>query len=484
MDEAMKVREPAVADAFYPANKKELLEIINQYLEKATNIKLSKDEKIIGIISPHAGYVYSGQVAASAFKQIESQNYDTIIILGTAHRYPVRVASFFPKGKYKTPLGLIDIDEEITKELEKESKFFQYVPEAHKLEHSEEVQLPFLQVVLKNNFKIVPIVLSHFNYEVYENIAKILVRIIKNYKNKKFLIVASSDLSHYPDYKNGIKVDKESIELIKNFKIKEIIEREMNVENSGVPNLVTYYCGMGAIVTLLLTMQELGAKNAILVNYKNSGDVSWMKERIVGYTAMVFSKKENSKKEPEIGFNLSDDEKKFLLKISRKTLEEFVRNGKIPEFKIESETLKKNAGAFVTLKKFGDLRGCIGYILPVKPLYQAVIENTINACSRDFRFPPVDSSELKDIEIEISVLSPPVPVKSYNEIEIGKHGIILKKGFHQAVFLAHVAPEQGWDLPTTLKHLSLKAGLSPDDWKSGCEFEVFTEIVFKESDFK
>ncbi len=202
---------------------------------------------------------------------------------------------------------------------------------------------------------------------------------------------------------------------------------------------------------------------------------------IIGVMFMCMSaKSDNSSKKPKNQFTLKEEEKKLLLKIARETLDSYVKNGQIPEFEIPFDTLKSNAGAFVTLNKNHNLRGCIGYILPVKPLYQAVIEMAVNACSRDYRFPPVSPEELKDIHIEISVLSPPVEVDSYKDIEIGKHGIILKKDRHQAVFLPQVAPEQGWDLATTLTHLSVKSGLPQDGWKKNASFEVFTAIVFKE----
>ncbi len=479
-----QIREPSVAGMFYPGNKKELNEMLQEYLSQASKLSLPENEHIVGLIVPHAGYIYSGRVAAKAYKQIEGKNYDTVIILGVAHRYQLRTPSIYPQGYYKTPLGLVEIDNSIANELMNNYKILKFISEAHKLEHSIEVQLPFLQTVLKNNFKIVPILLGHFPFEMVNSLAHSIFTTIKSNPSKKFLIIASSDFSHYPVYKDSIRVDKETIKLIKNFKIKELIEREKNVRNSGIPNLVTYQCGLGAITTLMLVAEKIGAKTVTLIDYKNSGDTSWLKERVVGYVAMSFSGKNINQEEPEVGFNLTEEEKKFLLQIARKTLTEYVRNRKTPAFEITNTKFKQKAGAFVTLTKNHNLRGCIGYILPVKPLYQAVIENTINACSRDFRFLPVTPDELDDIEIEISVLSPPVPVDSYNDIILGKHGIILKKGLNQAVFLPQVAPEQGWDLSTTLTHLSLKAGLDPDAWKSGCKFKVFTAIVFSESEFK
>lgn len=469
------VRLPAVNGGFYPADPKELTNMINDFLK---DIPLNKDNShIYGIIVPHAGYVYSGKVAAHAFKQLINNHYDTIIVLGVGHRYPIYNPSIETNGIYRTPLGDIPIDKELAIQIQKNYPEAKYIPEASTLEHSIEVELPFLQIVLKNNFKIVPILMGRFDLDIVNKMANAIYEAIKDKKN--ILIIASSDLSHYPDYKNAQIVDKETINLIQNAKVKELIDREENVNSSKVPNLVTYQCGCGAICTLLNITKKIQNSEIELLDNKNSGDVSWIKERVVGYSAMVITSKNINNESSD--FTLTKEEQQFLLKIARETLDGYVKNHKIPKFDIPYEKLKQNAGAFVTLNINHELRGCIGYIEPIKPLYQTVIDNAINSSTKDYRFSPVSTDELKDITIEISVLTPPVPVASYKDIKIGTHGMILKKGFNQAVFLPQVAPEQGWDLATTLTHLSMKAGLGPNDWKQGAEFEVFTAIVFHET---
>ncbi len=472
------VREPVVAGMFYESNKRNLIESIKFYIKSATNIKISPREKIYGLIVPHAGYKYSGYVMGAAYKQVINKNYDTIILLGISHRYPLQNSSIYPEGYYKIPPGFIPIDKQIASEILHYNKYVSFVTNAHLQEHSIEVQLPFLKYVLKKDFRIVPILIGT-DFSKLKYLVNTLYKVIKNHPEKNFLIIASSDLSHYPSYKDATKIDKETIKLISNFKINKLIKRELNIANSHINYLVTYQCGLPDIVLFLELMKKLNAKKNILLKYENSGDVTGLKDRVVGYMSMAFIGEKNMEKK----FNLTEEEKKFLLKIARKTLNSYITTGKIPDFTINDEKLKEKCGAFVTLNKNHQLRGCIGYILPVKPLYQSVIENTINAAVHDPRFPEVTPEELKDIDIEISVLSPPEKVNSYKDIIIGKHGIILKKGFHSAVFLPQVAPEQGWDLATTLTHLSLKAGLGMNDWKEGAEFEVFTAIVFNESEY-
>lgn len=470
-------RESTVAGSFYPSNPDKLKEQIISFLDTVKKVQLK--QHLTGLIVPHAGYIYSGKVAAYAYKLLEDKKIDTIILLGVSHRYPLRHPSMYMKGNYKSPLGVIPINEKLTKQIKQDYPSITFIPDAHKYEHSLEVQIPFLQVVLKNKFKIVPILIGHIDKEILNSLSGTLLKIIK--KEKNILLIASSDLSHFPKYKDAEKVDAETINLIKNFKSLKLIEREKKVEQLKIPNLATCQCGLGAVTVLLQIAKGLEQSDITLLDYKNSGDVSGIKDRVVGYAAMAITSKNNpSSDEYQNEFSLTEDEKKFLLKIARETLETYVKKKKIPTFTINNDKLKQNAGAFVTLNKNNRLRGCIGYIDPVKPLYLTIIDNAVNSCSKDYRFPPVDVSELPDIKIEISVLTPPIPVDSYNDIVIGKHGIILKKDGHQAVFLPQVAPEQGWDIATTLTHLSLKAGLSKDAWKKDTSFEVFTAIVFHE----
>jgi AmmeMemoRadiSam system protein A len=197
--------------------------------------------------------------------------------------------------------------------------------------------------------------------------------------------------------------------------------------------------------------------------------------------AMSEEKTENGKK-----VTLDSQDKELLLKLAGKTLEYYMKNNKMPapeELGIKiTDGMKQVMGAFVTLHKNGRLRGCIGEIIPRRPLYQAVMAQAVNSALRDWRFPQVTEKELPEIDFEISALSPSKPVDSYNDIVIGKNGMTIYKNGRSAVFLPQVAPEQGWGLAETLTHLSVKAGLPPDAWKEGAKFTVFEAIVFGEKD--
>jgi len=184
---------------------------------------------------------------------------------------------------------------------------------------------------------------------------------------------------------------------------------------------------------------------------------------------------------------LTKEERKFLLSLARKTIETIMDGKDIhdvePDESDLSPALKEKRGVFVTLHEDHELRGCIGYILPLLPLWQAVMENARNAAFRDPRFTPLSPEELGKIDIEISVLTPPREINNISEFRVGTDGIILKKGPYQAVFLPQVAPEQGWDRETTLRYLSMKAGLDPEAWRKDARFETFQAEVFSESDY-
>ncbi|HPB59137.1 MAG TPA: AmmeMemoRadiSam system protein A [Candidatus Saccharicenans sp.] len=180
---------------------------------------------------------------------------------------------------------------------------------------------------------------------------------------------------------------------------------------------------------------------------------------------------------------LNDQEKIFLLKLARETLNLYLEKGRWPEVSPDNPKLTRKQGVFVTLKVNGELRGCIGYPLPVKPLYQAVMEMAVAAATEDYRFPPLSPEELDQLSIEISVLTRPKKVNRPEEVVVGRHGIIISKGYNQGLLLPQVPVEYGWDLETYLSHGCLKAGLPPDEWRRGVNIEVFEAQVFSEDDY-
>lgn len=447
---------------FYPAQRDALEQEVYRLLSQATPQNLKGT--LIGLVVPHAGYLFSGQTAAQAYALLSQRSYQTVVIIGTAHRAAVNGAAIDAVDTYETPLGKIRVDKEAAHEIIKNSRSAYYDSTAHAQEHSIEVQLPFLQAVL-SNFKLVPIVMGNFSWSYVEDLSEALAKLAREKGNILFL--ASSDLSHYYPYDKAVKMDRELL--------KEVLRMNSSRLHQKTKNGQCEMCGETAVITLIETARKMGADQAKLLDYRNSGDVTGEKTRVVGYSAVAFLKSLSLKTEKW----LNKQEQNDLLKIARKTLQSYLKTQKSPQFKVSNKNLLKERGAFVTLKKNGELRGCIGHIEADKPLYQVVSEMAIAAATADPRFPPVTISELPQIKIEISVLSPLKKVENIDEIVVGRDGLVIRKGFSQGLLLPQVPVEWGWEREEFLRQMAIKAGLSPENWKEA-ELFRFSAQVFSE----
>ena len=467
-----EIREPVLAGEWYPGQSEILSQDIKQYLENAKKEKI--EGEIIALVSPHAAYPYSGQVAAFAYKLIEGKPFDTVVVVGPSHRFPFKGASLWDRGGFRTPLGVVPVDAELSKKMMEKRKEIRFIPEAHAQENSLELQIPFLQTVLKS-FKIVPIAMEpDWSWETCQYLSSVIAETVRG---KKVLLVASTDLSHYHSYNTAVELDRIVLNHIERFDI-EGLNRDLKSNRAEA-------CGGGPVVTVMLAAKALGANQGKVLKYLNSGDVSGDRSRVVGYTAAVFYKtvggKEKMKEEKKVGVDLglSEEEKKTLHHIAKTVVENKVRGKAVPEFKIESPILKENRGAFVTIQKKGQLRGCIGYIEGHGPLHKTIEEMAEAAAFRDPRFTPVKENELPELEIEISVLTPLKKIQDINEIQVGKHGIYIKKDWFSGLLLPQVATEYGWDRQTFLEHTCQKAGLPSNAWKDkNIEIYIFSADIF------
>ncbi len=476
--EDMQDRQPAVAGKFYPAGELALKNELAQLFDKALP---KKTKNVLAIITPHAGYVFSGVVAATSFNQIDPEkDYEHIFIIGSSHYTYFDGASIYNKGDYITPLGRVQVDHELVQKLMDEHRVFTYNAGAHTQEHTIEVQLPFLQYRIKRGFKIVPIIMGTQSENTIRKVAKAL----KPYLNERNLFVISTDFSHYPPYDDAVNVDHATADAILSNSPEIFMDTIRDNERKGIPNLATSICGWTSVLTLLeMTSQTEDIKFVPLL-YRNSGDSDYGdKIRVVGYWSIVA---EQEKEKNGLDFSLTDEDKKNLLHIARRTLESYIRYGEIPEIDTSgfSATLRTPTGAFVTLNKEGALRGCIGTFRPDKPLYLVVQDMTISASSKDYRFPKVTPDELEKIEIEISVLTPMKKINSVNEIKLGRDGIYIKKGWNAGTFLPQVATSTGWSLEEFLGHCARdKAGIGWNGWKDA-EIYTYRALVFDEKQFE
>lgn len=460
---AEEVKEPNVAGQFYPLNPKELSQMIDGFLNAAPAEKISD---IIALISPHAGYQFSGGVAAYGYKAIMGRNYKTVVILAPSHYAGFPGMALWPGEKFRTPLGDISVDTQLANRLNAEDARVRFMPEVFAKEHSLEVQLPFLQKVL-NNFQIVPIVMGQPSYQDCKAFADILAKVIGS--RTDVLVVASSDLSHFHSRIEAESIDRQTINYVTNFDAAGLWKNS----SSDDPRM----CGLVPVVSALLYAQYRGDNNIKILQYANSGDVTGDTSRVVGYLSAIIYKGSNPK---GVNAMLNSEQRKKLLEIARQSLENYVKTGKRLEFSTNDQVLKKESGAFVTLTEFKELRGCIGRIVGDTPLYKVIAEMAIEAATADPRFYPVKAEELKNLEIEISVLSPLEKITDINQIKVGIHGLIIRKGFNSGLLLPQVATDYGWDRETFLQQTCRKAGLPADSWKQGAEIYIFSAEIFSE----
>ena len=469
-------RQHEVAGSFYPADKEALTQMLKGFFDQPSK-KIS--EQPLAIIVPHAGYVFSGGVAASGYKQIDrNREFKRIFIIGSSHTTYFQGASVYDQGDYITPLGKIPVDT-LANWLDDHYKIINNSVEPHIKEHSLEVQLPFLQYWLKKPFTIVPIIIGGESKET----CRLLSEALAPFFNSDNLFIFSTDFAHYPNYEDARISDKAMTKAVISNSVKTFMETKNSLEGNPMPGLVTAMCGWTSVLTLLDITKNRTDLEFTLIEYKNSGDSDYGdKERVVGYNAIAVTEKESTKKEES--FNLTNEEKKTLLSYVRQTIHDYIISGTMPNLdkSMITQNLATPAGAFVTLKEDGKLRGCIGNFQPSQPLYETVQSMAIASATQDYRFNKVTPDELDKIEIEISVLTPMRKINSIDEIELGKDGIYIKKGSHAGTFLPQVATETGWSKEEFLGHCAQdKAFIGWDGWKTA-DIYVYQALVFSEEE--
>ncbi len=479
---SLKNRPPRYSGTFYKADP-QLLKRDLEFL--FSGAQASKSEgTLLALVSPHAGYAYSGEVAATSINMVDpNKQYKNIFIIGNSHRVSFQGAAIYTSGNFQTPLGEVKVNTELADKLIRESRMFIRHDYAHEAEHSLEVQLPLLQYHMKKDFQIIPILIGFQS----ESFARNLARALKPYLNEDNLFIISADFSHYPDYSDANEVDMNTARAICSNDADKFLTALKQNEEKNIPNLATSACAWPALLTLLYMTQENQDKvDYELVQYQNSGDKSrGDKSRVVGYCSIAVRKKDSKEMQTMSEFSLSTEDKKVLLKIARTTMDSYIRDAAIHKVDHNnySRALQTHAGAFVTLHKEGKLRGCIGRFQPDKPLCEVVRDMAISASTKDYRFSPVKASELDEIDLEISVLTPLKPISDPEEIKLGQHGIYIKKGSSSGTFLPQVATETGWNLEEFLGHCARdKAHIGWEGWK---EADLFTyeALIFTEEEF-
>ena len=487
-----QTREPVIrpatqANRFYTGNPEELAQEVDSFL--AQHQGSQQFSNLAALIVPHAGYYYSGNVAASAYMTINpKKTYKRIFLLGPSHSVWLDGASVNTEADYyATPLGNVKVDRETALKLTDDS-VFTYHPDAHDNEHCLEVQLPFLQRLFNESVPpIVPIIISTNDFQQLIHIANVL----KPYLNDDNLFIISSDFSHYPSYDDAYEVDARTQRAIESGSVSHLVAAVEKNRRSGKRNLSTSACGQVPIITLLIMCNEAYDIRHLL--YQNSGDISGERDRVVGYHSFAFLHPVSSAtQQPDSTFTLTSEDKRILKDIALTSIRDSL-DGKplaaansplgsaaslCEELSSLNSQLQRNCGAFVSLHKQGRLRGCIGHFGEDVPLYEIVAEMARAAAFQDPRFSPVTRDELDDLDIEISVLTPMRRIQSLDEFELHRHGIYIRKGYRSGTYLPQVADEVNWTKEEFVSHCSQdKAGLGWDGWKDA-ELYVYEAIVF------
>lgn len=475
-------RQPVAAGRFYPADKATLTKDLAALFEECK--KPDRKRNVQAIITPHAGYVFSGKTAASAFSAIPANfSYENIFIIGSSHVMAFDGASVYNTGDYITPLGRMTVNGEIAEKLINENKVFNFPTTSHLQEHSIEVQLPFIQYYFSETPSIIPIIIG----STKEKTIKLIAEALKPWFNSANLFIISSDFSHYPPFAEAIELDRQTALGIKSGQPAFFLSTlELNSQKR-VNGLLTSMCGWTSGLTLLYLAEGNSNLEFNLLDYSNSGDSPYGgKDEVVGYHAISLAEKHDetgARDAEQDGFSFTEIEKGQLFRLARNSIRSRLNDYLNPaKDEIVSQKLHEPMGAFVTLKINGSLRGCIGRFISSDPLYEVISASALSSAFEDPRFPPLTTEEYGRTDFEITVLGPLKRINSIDEIILGRHGIYIKKDVRSGTMLPQVATEHGWTVEEFLGYTARdKAGIGWDGWKNA-ELYIYEGVVLEENE--
>ena len=500
------IREPAVAGRFYPGRAEHLAREVDDHVEAARAALRDREEsarsassgralpgdggRLVAVIAPHAGYVYSGPTAGYAYASIDPAQVERVVLLGPAHFVAVDGIGLSTAAAWRTPLGDVPLDADVADLLAREYDVVGPADDAHGPEHSLEVQVPFLQRVLDEGWHLVPLIVGA---DLPDEVSEIVTSCAAM---PRTLVVVSTDLSHYLGYEEALAQDGRTI--------RSVVHRRPGAIGTSDA------CGRHPLRGLL-TAAEAQGWTVRLLDARNSGDTAGDRDRVVGYAAFSVTagpateppdtpaagtRAGTGRAEPPSG-RVPPESRDALLALARRTIEDaLAAGGRRPDFAIEDwsgadrvatdPVLTDPGAAFVTLRSAsGDLLGCIGSLTARQPLVADVAEHAFDAAFRDPRFPAMTRERARGMVIDISVLSPsrPFPCADYADlrarIPVGS-GLVVSAGRHRATFLPAVW-EQLPDPDDFLAALWRKAGLAPGEWPRGTQIEVYESEEFAEA---
>ena len=432
------IREPVVAGRFYPGSPDRLRKIIGGMVDERAD-----KEDVIGVVMPHAGYEYSGTVAGATISRVRFK--DTFIIMGPSHTGMGEPFSIMTEGAWRTPLGDVDLDTELGKQVLNLSGILKEDYLAHLQEHAVEVQLPFLQY-FKPDVRIVPIVLASADVDTYREIGQALAGAVKELE-RDVVIIASGDMTHYEPQQSAERKDREGIEAILELDEEKLLRRvrELNIS----------MCAYAPAATMIVVAKELGAGDTELVRYQTSGDTTGDYSAVVGYAGIIIKAGGMSP----------------LVRLAKQTVETYVREGKRLRPENLTQDMEQKAGVFVSLHMHHELRGCIGTFEPAESnIAEEVVTNAISSSTRDPRFLPVSIDELDSLEYSVDVLTTPERIDRADQLDPKRYGAIVEAGWRRGLLLPDL---EGVDsVERQIEICRMKAGIGPAEAVNLYRFEV------------
>lgn len=469
-----RVRPAALAGSWYPGDAAELASFVERSLDAEPAWSAPEGERVVALIAPHAGYAYSGATAAAGYQALRGQAIDRVILLGPSHHAAFRGVAIGDFDTWATALGEVPVDAGSVARL-RASPLVGPGPAVPDREHSLEIQLPFLQRVLAPGWRLVPVMVGQLDQEDYATLADAIRPLL----DERTILVVSTDFTHYGARFGFVPFAADPgvaarLEALDKGALAQIAARDPKgfLDYQGRTGITI--CGFRPVALALHLLPP--ETRTHLVRYDTSGALLGDYHSSVSYLSIALTTPDR----PVAPAAWQREPLQWLHRLAALRVQDAVAPTEATAAALEALSgdlpaeVRESAGAFVTLRKAGKLRGCIGYIAPIKPVWQAVLDNAEAAALRDTRFLPVQPEELEVLDVEVSVLTDPAPIADWTGFEVGRHGIVLVKGGHRAVFLPDVAIEQGWDREQTLAHLARKAGLPADGWREGAQYYVFT----------
>ncbi|MFQ5499795.1 MAG: AmmeMemoRadiSam system protein B [Candidatus Zixiibacteriota bacterium] len=473
-----EIRKPSAAGTFYPSGQIELLKEVASLFAKAT--KPTVAGRPLALIAPHAGYAYSGKTAASAYKTLEGEQFDTVVIVSPSHTVFFKGAAVYGGAGYETPIGVVEIDRSLSEKIAGINPSVYLSNQGHasgstRGEHALEVQLPFLQTVL-GKFQLVAIVMGDQEEESVSSLGEVLASTLVGTNT---LLVASSDLSHFHPERKARRLDGAMREAIEKYDPDLVMETIESGRGEA--------CGGGPVAAVMLASKRLGGNEVRFIDYTTSGETTGDFSEVVGYlSAVVVAGKDTKIVTSTVGQQaagrtpgeeVSEEDCQLLHSIVHRSIQAYLdrKNYEPPA----TDSLSMRRGVFVTLSDDSGLRGCIGEIRSHDPLYLAVARLAVAAAFEDPRFDPLTKEEFEKVECEISVLTPLERVHNFRDIRIGRDGLMIKLEHHSGLLLPQVASSRGWSVDEFLQQTCLKAGLPKNSYcQSDTQVYRFSAQVF------